>query len=137
MGLFDMFKGSNTPLTPKQVLATSLLFMVAADGEVDEAELGQLMMALRGDRKSLDAAIKYVRNNPLDAFLAEAPQLLDEKQRLNVLVNLCDSLLADGRAERSEQALFGRFLQAFQVSEDQFRPYFNAIVVKNDMSVFG
>lgn len=137
MNLFDMFKGSNTPLTPKQVLATSLLFMVAADGEVDEAELGQLMMALRGDRKSLEAAIKYVRNNPLDAFLAEAPQLLDEKQRLNVLVNLCDSLLADGHADRSEQALFGRFLQAFQVSEDQFRPYFNAIVVKNDMSVFG
>ncbi len=137
MGLFDMFKGSNTPLTPKQALATSLLYMVAADGEVDEAELGQLMMVLRGDRNALDAAIKYVRKNNVDAFLAEAPQLLDDKQRLNVLVNLCDSLFSDGHADRNEQALFGRFMQAFAISEDQFRPYFNAILVKNDLSVFG
>ena len=50
--------------------------------------------------------------------------------------HLCDSLLADGSAAHTEQALFGRFLTAFGFSEDAFRPHFETIALKNDKSVF-
>ena len=34
------------------------------------------------------------------------------------------------------QVLFGKFLQAFGISEERFRPFFEVIVLKNDRSVF-
>jgi hypothetical protein len=69
--------------------------------------------------------------------LQAAPVVLNESQRLCLLVNACDSLLADGVAAPQEQAMFGQLLGAMAVSEDQFRPYFQAIAIKNNRSVFG
>jgi hypothetical protein len=40
-------------------------------------------------------------------------------------------------AAPQEQAMFGQLLGAMAVSEDQFRPYFQAIAIKNNRSVFG
>ena len=60
-----------------------------------------------------------------------------EPQKLCTLTNLCDSLLADGNAAPAEQVLFGKFMTAFGVSEERFRPYFDVIAMKNDRSVFG
>ena len=53
-----------------------------------------------------------------------------------ILVNLIDSSLSDGEAEREEQMMFGKFLQAFDISEERFKPFFEVIVLKNDRSVF-
>ena len=49
----------------------------------------------------------------------------------------CGAGLADGVAAPQEQAMFGQLLGAIAVSEDQFRPYFQAIAIKNNRSVFG
>ncbi|WP_371323140.1 TerB family tellurite resistance protein [Dechloromonas sp. ZY10] len=137
MGLFDMFKGSNNEeMTPKLAFAAALLYMMSADGQIEEEEVGQLISALGGDRATLDAALKYARKNPVDAFLPQAAAVLSESQKLCILTNLADSLLADGNAAAAEQALFNRFLSGFGIGEEQFRPYFEVIVVKNDRSVF-
>ncbi len=137
MGLFDMFKGGNNEeMTPKLAFAAALLYMMSADGQIEEEEVGQLISALGGDRATLDAALKYARKHPVDAFLPQAAAILSEPQKLCILTNLADSLLADGNAAAAEQALFNRFLSGFGVSEEQFRPYFEVIVVKNDRSVF-
>ena len=69
-------------------------------------------------------------------FLQEAAPLLSDAQKMCILVNLIDSSLVDGQPEPEEQALFGKFLQAFGVSEARFRPFFEVIVLKNDRSVF-
>ncbi len=53
-----------------------------------------------------------------------------------IMVNLIDSSLADGEPEREEQELFAKFLQAFDITEERFRPFFEVIVLKNDRSVF-
>lgn len=138
MGLFDMFKGDAAQeMTPKLAFASALIYMMSSDGQVEEEEIGQLISALGGDRPLLDAAFKYVRKNNVDAFLQQAAPVLSEPQKLCVLTNLCDSLLADGSAAQAEQALFGRFLAAFAISEERFRPYFEVIALKNDRSVFG
>ena len=136
MGLFDMFKGDAAPpLTPKLAFASALLYMMSADGEIEQEEIGQLIGVIGGDRALLDDAVKYTRKVPLDQYLAQAPGQMNEAQKLCVLINLCDSLLADGSAAPQEQALFGRFLHSFGLTEEQFTPHFQVISIKNDRSV--
>ena len=53
-----------------------------------------------------------------------------------ILVNICDSLLSDGKAENAEQAMFHKFLKAFEVEEDRFQPFFEVLILKNDRTVF-
>ncbi|MCV5433868.1 hypothetical protein OFN37_32680, partial [Escherichia coli] len=67
----------------------------------------------------LEKAIKYVRKNSLDTFLKEAAPSLTDAQKMCILVNLIDSSLSDGEAEREEQMMFGKFLQAFDISEER------------------
>ncbi|GAB6434138.1 hypothetical protein bcgnr5390_56280 [Bacillus luti] len=152
MGLFDMFKGDKTRtengMEPHFAFATSLLYMMGADGEYDNEELGQLLSVLGGKNKGgtiyvggnnddlLEKAIKYVRKNSLDTFLQEAAPSLTDAQKMCILVNLIDSSLSDGEAEREEQVMFGKFLQAFDISEERFKPFFEVIVLKNERSVF-
>ena len=150
MGLFDMFKSdSGDKMTPHLAFATSLIYMMSADGEIDHEEIGHLLSVLGGEEQGngtvgvgaqnqalLDNAVKYRRKNPIDTFLQEAAPLLSDAQKMCILVNLIDSSLVDGQPEPEEQALFGKFLQAFGVSEARFRPFFEVIVLKNDRSVF-
>lgn len=150
MGLFDMFKGdSGEKMTPHLAFATALLYMMAADGEMDNEEIGHLLSVLGGEdqgngvigvgaqnQKLLDNAIKYRKKNSVDFFLQEASPILTDAQKMCILVNLIDSSLADGTPEPEEQELFGKFLQAFKISEDRFRPFFEVMALKNDRSVF-
>lgn len=150
MGLFDMFKGdTSTEMTPHLAFATALLYMMAADGEMDNEEIGHLLSVLGGsddghgtigvganNRHLLDTAMKYRRKNAIDTFLQEATPLLTDAQKMCILVNLIDSSLADGQPEQEEQMLFGKFLQAFGIAEERFRPFFEVIALKNDRAVF-
>jgi uncharacterized tellurite resistance protein B-like protein len=148
MGLFDMFKGDTEEMTPHFALATSLLFMMGADGEYDNEEIGHLLSVLGGSNEGgsigvgannkalLDRATKYVRKNNLDTFLAAVSPILSDAQKMCMLVNLIDSSLSDGQAEQEEQVMFGQFMAAFGVSEERFKPFFEVIVLKNDRSVF-
>lgn len=148
MGLFDMFKGDSEEMTPHLAFATSLLYMMGSDGEYDNEEIGHLLSVLGGQDKNgvigvgannaalLDRALKYVRKNDLDTFLREATTVLTDAQKMCVMVNLIDSSLSDGQAEREEQFMFGKFLQAFGISEERFRPFFEVIVLKNDRAIF-
>lgn len=148
MGLFDMFKGDSEEMTPHLALAISLLYMMGSDGEYDNEEIGQLLSVLGGQETDgvigvgannaalLDRGVKYVRKHSLDAFLSEAAPVLSDAQKMCIMVNLIDSSLSDGQAEREEQVMFGKFLQAFGISEERFRPFFEVIVLKNDRAVF-
>lgn len=150
MGLFDMFKGdTGAQMTPHLAFAASLLYMMSADGEMDNEEVGHLLSVLGGsndgngtigvganNRALLDNALKYRRKNSLDTLLQEATPLLTDAQKMCILVNLLDSSLVDGQPEPEEQAVFGKFLQAFGIAEERFRPFFEVIALKNDRSVF-
>ncbi|MFM2056311.1 MAG: hypothetical protein RLY71_696 [Pseudomonadota bacterium] len=150
MGLFDMFKSdAGDKMSPHLAFATSLLYMMSADGEIDHEEIGHLLSVLGGQDQGggtigvgaqnqalLDNAVKYRKKNSIDTFLQEAAPLLSDAQKMCILVNLIDSSLADGQPEPEEQALFGKFMQAFGIAETRFRPFFEVIVLKNDRTVF-
>jgi uncharacterized tellurite resistance protein B-like protein len=150
MGLFDMFNSdTGTEMTPHLVFVISLLYMMSADGEIDNEEVGQLLSVLGGqddgngtigvgaqNEELFDAAIKYRKNNSVDTFLGVAVPLLSDAQKICILINLLDSSLADSTPEKEEQALFEKFIKAFGISENRFRPFFEVIAIKNDRSVF-
>lgn len=150
MGLFDMFKSdSGDKMTPHLAFATALLYMMSADGEIDNEEIGHLLSILGGEdqgngvigvgaqnQKMLDTAVKYRKKNSVDFFLQEAAPILSDAQRICILINLVDSSLADGTPEREEQELFAKFLQGFNISEERFRPFFEVMALKNDRAVF-
>ena len=135
MGLFDMFKGAPPALTPKLVLAVGLLHMIHADGAVEAEEIGQVLQALGNDKALFDNAGKYAKSKDVDAFLAESTALLNEDQKLCVLLNLYDSLLSDGVAAPEEQALLNRFMTAYGVSEGTLQPYALGISLKNNRKI--
>ena len=150
MGLFDIFKGdSGEQMTPHLGFVIALLYMMSADGVIDNEEIGHLLSVLGGEddgkgtigvgaqnQRLLDNAIRYRKKHTPDQFLAEITPMLTDAQKMCILVNLIDSSLSNGQAEIEEQQLFGKFLQAFAITEDRFRPYFEVIVLKNDRSVF-
>ena len=135
MGLFDMFKGAPPELTPKLSLAVGLLHMINADGQVEAEEIGNVLQALGNDKALMDAAGRYARAKDIDSYLAESSKLLNTDQKMCILLNLFDSLLADGIAAPEEQALFSRFLSAYGVSEQTIEPYTSGIALKNKREV--
>ena len=149
MGLFDMFKSDEgREMTPHLAFATSLVYVMGADNEMDPEEIGHLLAVLGGssqggsigvganNRALLDQAMRIVRTKPVDQFLEEATPILTDAQRLCILANLVDSALADGQPEREEQELIGTFQRAFGISDERFRPFFEVIAFKNDRAVF-
>ena len=149
MGLFDLYRSdSGDQMTPHLAFATSLIYMMGADGKIDNEEVGQLLTVLGGEEKNgaigvgannqklLDSAVRYVRANPVDKFLSEAAPLLSDAQRICVLLNLLDSSLSNGQAEPEEQVMFDKFMKAFEVTEERFRPFFQVLVLKHDRSIF-
>jgi len=124
-------------LTPYLALACSLLYMMASDGELEAQESSHLQAVLGGDKAVLSYALRYVQSVPVDQFFTTASELLSVKDKWCILTNVCDALLADGRADRAELALFGQMTTAFGMREAQFEPYFKILALKNDKSVLG
>jgi len=138
MGFFDKFS-SNTELTPAIALATSMIYMMASDGEIDDEEMNYLAVKLYaiGDAEELmSLSQKYSKKQDLEAFQKEANEKLTEDQKFTILANLIDILLADGDADEDEQNLFFSFASAFGISEDDVQPYIDIISVKNDLASF-
>ncbi len=148
MGLFDMFKEDNQEMTPHFAFAASLIYMIGSDGTVAPEEVGQLLSVLGGEdsdgvigvgannQQLLDRAFKYYKKTQVDTFLSEITPILTDAQKMCMLTNLLDSSLSDGTAAPEEQELFNKFLQAFDISEERFKPFFDVIALKNDRSVF-
>jgi uncharacterized tellurite resistance protein B-like protein len=149
MGLFDRFKSDKgETMTPHLAFAASLIYCMGADGEIDNEEVGHLLSVIGGasekgrigvggnNRLLLDQAVRIAQTKPLDAFLAEVTPILTDSQRMCILLNLIDSAMSDGDAEEEEQVMFGHFQKAFGVSDERIAPFFEALTVKNDRTVF-
>ena len=124
-------------LTPMLSLAVALLYMMTADGDIEEHESSQLQAVLGGNDEALELAMEYVETWPLTQFLKESPPQLSEADRLCILCNACDSVMSDGKIESAELAMFQQMSEAFGVSAQAFTPYFKAIEFKNNKSILG
>ncbi len=131
LGDYRLTASVKNTLTPHMVLAASILYMMSADGEVSEEEIGQLSAVINPYEGLQVAAMAYVEKVKLHEFIAAAQKSLNAQQKIYVLLNLCDSMLADGFAEPREVEIFNQFLEVFGYTEHAFKPYYSVIHIKN------
>ena len=124
-------------LTPRLCVVAAILYMMAVDSDISEYESSQLQAVVGTDADTLKRAVAYSEKNSVDQFLNEAPALLDQRLRLCLLTNVCDSLMADGVMVASEEQLFDRMLAAMGFTKASFQPYFDTITIKDRTSIFG
>jgi len=137
MGIFDKLSGSKkVQLTPKSALVLSALTVVAADGVIDDAELGDLAKIVRGDRKAIDSAIQVLRTTPLPDAMDMVTACLDEKQKISTIAILADLAMADGVLVGNEQKLLQQYVEKFGIPEAVLTPIIDTIALKNDFSIF-
>jgi uncharacterized tellurite resistance protein B-like protein len=137
MGIFDKLTGSKAvQLTPKSALVASAITVIAADGVLDEQELYDLQKIVRGDKASVDTAMKVMQGNQLPEIIALVAAALNEKQRMTALAILLDLAMADGILAGNEQKLLQLYMEKFGISEAAVKPIVDAIALKNDFSVF-
>ncbi|NQW66014.1 MAG: TerB family tellurite resistance protein [Burkholderiales bacterium] len=124
-------------LTPFLSLAAALLYMLMADGEIDDHESSQLQAVIGGNQDVLELAYEYVETVSLDQFLNDALPVLSNEDKLCILCNLCDCLLADGVCQAVEEELFQKICHSFGYSKKSFSTYYSAIALKNEKSLLG
>ena len=124
-------------LTPFLALAVALLYMLMADGEIDDHESSQLQAVIGGNQDVLELAFEYVETVELDQFIKDAIAILSNEDKLCILCNLCDCLLVDGVSEQVEEDLFLKISSAFGFSQKSFSTYYSAISLKNEKSLLG
>lgn len=124
-------------LSPFLSLAVALLYMLMADGEIDDHESSQLQAVIGGNKDVLELAFEYVETIALDQFLKDAPAILSNEDKLCILCNLCDCLLADGVCQQVEEELFQKICLSFGYSSKSFTTYYSAIALKNEKSLLG
>ena len=124
-------------LSPPLVLAAALVYMMAANGEIDESESSQLQSVLGKNRQLLECAVDYVHAVPFDQFLRDAPAHLSTSDKLSVLTNVCDSMMSDGYADEQELGLLHAMTISFGLSDESFEPFYQTIAIKNNKSVLG
>jgi len=131
LGPYKGVKEDRQAMTPHFALAASLLYMLTADGSIGAEEIGQLE-AVIGEFEGLqNVALKYVRSVKLKPFLDEAKATLKREQKLYILTNVCDSMLADGAVARLEDKVFMAMVNAFGFDEKSFAPYYQVFETKN------
>ena len=104
-------------LTRKNALPVSLFFMMGADGDVDDEEIGQLRFVIGDDEALTKVAIAYMYANTHEYFLVESMQLLSPQQKPCVVLSITDSLMSDGDSDLAQQELLPQTLAAYRVSQ--------------------
>ena len=131
LGPYDAHDMDHGQISPHLALAACLIYMMASDGSLGLEEIGRLQ-ALIGEFEGLQkVAVKHALKVKSDKFLALAAQVLEPHARLFVMANVADIMLSDRVVEPAEKKLFGNMLAAFDITEEDFKPHYRTITIKN------
>ena len=137
MGAGDIDISSAIKLSPPLVQAACLLYIMAADGKIQEQESSQLQQVIGGNDGLLAHALAYVKAFPLEKFLEDAPSVLSQQDKLCIMANVCDSMLADGNADKKELEIFDTFREAFDLQKSDINHIIDTVTFKNNKDIFG
>ena len=137
MGAGDIDISEAIKLGPPLVLTACLLYIMAADGKIQEQESSQLQQVIGGNDGLLAHALAYVKAFPVEKFLEDAPSVLSQKDKLCIMANLYDSMLADGNADKKEHEIFNKFREAFDLKKSDISLIVEVVTLKNNKDIFG
>lgn len=115
----------------RTVLATAIVFMASADGTISAEAWGQLRSVIGSDEDSLETALELARNTPIEEFLKEADAVLDDDQRLCLLLNVFDSMWSDETATPRQLELFKQFQSSLSIKDSALNTYLKGLQIKN------
>lgn len=124
-------------ITPFMALAVALIYMLTADGAIDDHESSQLQAVVGSHSELLDMAFAYAEENTVEQFLKDTDGILNQDDHWCILTNLCDCLLSDGLVDDHELKLFRQISDAFSITDVGFTTHFNLLKLKNNKSVLG
>lgn len=142
-----MPRAEESAMTPVVALSAAMFYCMLAKTRTRPGELSALMHRLADELPAIgdspaDAyatigrALAYVERTPIAVFAHEAAAVLDERQRLCVVLNMLDQTVADGQVDPREREFLREVHQAFGLSDERIQPYFDAIVLKNIRTAF-
>ncbi|NTV62320.1 MAG: hypothetical protein HGA65_02130 [Oscillochloris sp.] len=143
MGSWTDFDAIYPPgvLTPATALLVALGHLAGADSVYAEGVGGALAAFLptRGiayEPDLLGRAERYLTSVPLAAFLAEAAERLNRRQRLCLLLNLIDRRLAEGDERPEAHPLIAQLREALGVAPAELAPLRQTLVLLRDLAIF-
>jgi hypothetical protein len=131
LGSFDAAPAGDR-LTPPMALVVALTCMLSAGSGPGRDDGVGLDARFAASGALMDAASRCSARVRLPAFIESAAKLLDERQRLGVLLNVCDLMMRE-RVTDTERSLFRRMRSALGFEGRAFDAYLNLILLKNDV----
>ncbi len=132
--LGDFSAGSESrALTPPMALLVAQAHMLSSNGSPGESEVRQAGAAHGASLALLDACLSSIRQLRGSGFLLQASLVLDQRQRLCLLANAADTMMADQTTSSSRRVFFRRMLTAFDVNGKDFDRHLNVFHLKNDL----
>ena len=135
------------PLTPIQMLAIALAYMIDADKIREAEERAELVvvfnkMVTRGEfnKQGLTAIISrafdYVEEHDIDEFLAIAAEKLAPLQKVSIYINALDLMLSDGQVNGGETTVLKKIQDSFSVDRETVLAIREVLFTKNDTRMF-
>ena len=133
-----MSKSEIYPEDGRLLLAAAVIYMGSASGDISREQWGQLHSVVGENEPLLDKALEKVRNTPIEEFLVELLEKLQtEEQKLCVLLNAYDCMLADERSTSEELLVFEKFKNSFALEIKDLDVYLSGILIKNNIRLLG
>ncbi len=138
---------TSSTMSPARAFLISMLYMISADEQIESQEIARLLtitgstktgpLSLQAiNQKSLDLALHYRSHNSLDHFLLEVTPILSHLQKKCILLNIFECAISDQEIDIPEQAVFDKFIAAFEVPTEELSPHLTTILLKNNFSIF-
>lgn len=134
-------------MQPLDILATSVAYVITADGKTTVEEKAKLITMLgkhvansdltQADLQTLtQSAFTNTQKIPVEKFLSVVTGSLSAGQKAVLLLNLYDVAAVDGSISMGEKEIVEAFDKALKIDEDTMKTARNIIAYKNDTSVF-
>jgi hypothetical protein len=124
-------------LSPAACFAAALMFLLSSGGREPLRDRAFLERLMHWGADALPAAEKHLAERGGGGeFLPDLASRLSPEQKLCVLANMLDAAMSDGVFHSAEQEAVAKFADAAGIAESDRSALLDAMLVKNNMSVF-
>lgn len=138
---------TDQPITPLFALAVSVAYVIRADNTTSVQEraewvtlFGQLVESGQFSKTQLERmskdAFAHAADTELPEFLEQVTPMLSHSQKVSVMINLYDTMLADGVIKEGETVIYEQFHRAFEIDKQTLRTIREFLSLKNDLTLF-
>ena len=124
--------------SPRIALGLACLSMIAADGVIEEEEIGVLRSVHTLNVVNILLALEKFQglNQEPEGCIAPVTECLNHTQQTTALAIMFDIAMSDGHLDGAEKELLGKYMSAFEVSENRAEQLADIIALKN-RPIFG